>query len=173
MESRKISQQSGSVLAISLVLLTAITIIAIMGIQRSGLQTKIVGNLQHKEGVFQASLSEQEFWFNTLRDTDNRQLLLQLINSETVDGNGNTVPLSVSLPVSSRAQAIANQLQVSTSAILTSKEGVLVEGFELGTHMNYRFQLDTDATYQRRRGVTSPQRTGFSLPGLVMSSNTL
>lgn len=47
--------QSGSVLAISLVLLTMITIIALMGLQRSGLQNKIVANIQHKELVFRQS----------------------------------------------------------------------------------------------------------------------
>lgn len=51
-------QQSGSVLAISLVLLTAITLIAVMNMQRAGLQTKIVGALQHREGDFNRVANE-------------------------------------------------------------------------------------------------------------------
>lgn len=47
-----INNQSGSALAISLVLLTAITIISMMGLQRSGLQTKIVANATHKENTY-------------------------------------------------------------------------------------------------------------------------
>lgn len=62
--------QSGSVLAIGLVLLTAITLIAMMGLQRSGLQTKIVGNLQHKEGAIRLAKSIAEA---ALREMDNRE----------------------------------------------------------------------------------------------------
>ena len=45
-------KRSGSVLAISLVILTAITLISISSLQRSGLQTKIVANIQHQEQLF-------------------------------------------------------------------------------------------------------------------------
>jgi type IV pilus assembly protein PilX len=56
MESMQ-NTQKGSVLAVSLVLLTAITLIAISSMQRSGLQTKIVSNLQHHEILFQTTLN--------------------------------------------------------------------------------------------------------------------
>lgn len=49
--------QSGSVLAVSLVLLTTITLVAIMGMQRSGLQSRIVSSVQHQEFVFNSALS--------------------------------------------------------------------------------------------------------------------
>lgn len=42
----------GSVLAISLVILTAITLISISSLQRSGLQTRMLGNVLHKENNF-------------------------------------------------------------------------------------------------------------------------
>jgi len=61
------SRQSGSVLAISLVLLTAITLIALMGLQRSGLQTKIVANIQHKERTYHAAYSELECIYESFR----------------------------------------------------------------------------------------------------------
>lgn len=61
------SRQSGSVLAISLVLLTAITLIALMGLQRSGLQTKIVANIQHKERTYHVAYSELECIYESFR----------------------------------------------------------------------------------------------------------
>jgi len=54
------TQQTGSALAISLVLLTAITLISITSLQRSGLQTRIVANSQHAEAAFHAANSELE-----------------------------------------------------------------------------------------------------------------
>lgn len=70
--------QSGSVLAISLVLLTAITIMALMGLQRSGLQNKIVANIQHKELAFRkASFTAEDevFALNDLSDENLRKEL--------------------------------------------------------------------------------------------------
>lgn len=68
------SQQSGSVLAISLVLLTAITLIAIMGMQRSGLQTKIVANIQHRETVFNAALSDIDEAYSQIQAGNTQEL---------------------------------------------------------------------------------------------------
>lgn len=75
------THQSGSVLAISLVLLTAITLIAIMGLQRAGLQTKISGAIQHYEAAFNCNLSELDWIF---QDTQrgNTQALSDAMNSE-------------------------------------------------------------------------------------------
>lgn len=67
-------KQTGSVLATSLVLLTAITMLSIMGIQRSGLQTKIVANQQHKETAFHAAYSLLEDAYATFQ-TSNTQML--------------------------------------------------------------------------------------------------
>jgi Tfp pilus assembly protein PilX len=69
-------RQSGSVLAISLVLLTAITLIALTGLQRSGLQTKIVANVQHREMIFNCAQSTgdsayKEFQENSTEDLSN------------------------------------------------------------------------------------------------------
>ena len=60
-------KQKGSALAVSLVLLTAITLISISSMQRSGLQTRIVANLQHHEILFQTTLNEQEYWWGELQ----------------------------------------------------------------------------------------------------------
>ena len=53
----------GSTLAISLVILTAITLISISSLQRSGLQSRMVGSIQHKEEGFHAANNEHESIF--------------------------------------------------------------------------------------------------------------
>lgn len=49
--------QRGSALIISLVILTAITLGAIVAMQRSTLQVRMVGNMQHQQKVFNAAYS--------------------------------------------------------------------------------------------------------------------
>ena len=63
-------KQSGAVLAISLVLLSAITLLAAMNMQRAGLQTRIASNITHKEATFNTVLSEQDRWFFDLSTMD-------------------------------------------------------------------------------------------------------
>lgn len=69
---KKTSQ--GSVLAISLVLLTAITIIAIMGMERAGLQTKIAANIQHHELAFNTALGDVDKVFQDIQEGDTQTL---------------------------------------------------------------------------------------------------
>ncbi|MFT4907400.1 MAG: hypothetical protein ACI978_001482 [Oleispira sp.] len=73
-------QQTGSVLAISLVLLTVITLVAVMSMQRAGLQTKIVGHVQHKEAAFQKAQSELEKAYRDIQKGDT-QVLSDAMNS--------------------------------------------------------------------------------------------
>jgi hypothetical protein len=74
------SHVTGSVLAISLVLLTAITLIAIMGMERAGLQTKIVANIQHKEIAFNTALGDIDKVYQDIQEGDT-QILSDAMNS--------------------------------------------------------------------------------------------
>jgi hypothetical protein len=77
------TQQSGSVLAISLVLLTAITLIAVMSMQRAGLQTKIVGHVQHNDAAFQKAQSELEKAYRDILILGDTQVLSDAMRSPT------------------------------------------------------------------------------------------
>lgn len=70
--------QSGSTLAISLVLLTAITVMAVIGMERSGLQSKIVANIQHKENTYNVSKTVIYDGFNHIDDFQNFEITGQL-----------------------------------------------------------------------------------------------
>lgn len=85
------THQSGSVLAISLVLLTAITLIALMGLQRSGLQTKIVANSQHRETVYNAALSDIDETYSQIQAGNTQEL------SNAMDNPGQWVAFDTEL----------------------------------------------------------------------------
>jgi Tfp pilus assembly protein PilX len=159
-------KQSGSVLSISLILLTVITIISMMSLQRSGLQTKIIANVQHNENVFHAALSEQEYWYNQYNIAGNANALL----FEVIENDG--IPLGLD---PSRDQGPAIQLQVNTTNThipSTANDIVFSVGNDIVSRKNYHFQLNTVSTIQRKPGLTSPQQTGFNFPALKLANNT-
>lgn len=55
MRSPTVQSQTGSVMLLSLVLLTVITLTAVIGMQRSTLQIKMLNNMQHHQEVFNAT----------------------------------------------------------------------------------------------------------------------
>jgi Tfp pilus assembly protein PilX len=161
-----IKKQSGSVLAISLVLLTVITIISMMSLQRSGLQTKIIANIQHNENVFQAALSEQEYWYNQYNEAGNAtQLLFDVINN-------NNQPLGLN---PSRAQGENIPLQVSSTNthIPSSADDIVFSvGNEINSRISYKFHLDSDADIRNLPKIVSDQRTSFKFPALKLAQNS-
>lgn len=134
------SRQSGSVLAISLVLLTAITLIALMGLQRSGLQTKIVANIQHKERTYHAAYSELECIYESFR-IDSQSF------SDAKDKGGEDFNLGLACSNPLAPLAITNNLRLvdngnalgnpNTSMIIDEKSrgsrGAGVHNFQLET----------------------------------------
>ena len=159
-------KQSGSVLSISLILLTALTIISMMSLQRSGLQTKIIANVQHNENVFHAALSEQEYWYIEYNLAGNANVLL----FEVIQEAGQPLDLDPS-----RDQGPEIQLQVSTTNThipSTANDIVFSVGNDIVSRKNYHFQLNTISTIQRKPNLTSPQRTGFNFSALKLANNS-
>lgn len=163
-------EQSGAVLAISLVLLTAITFLSMMGMQRSGLQTKIVANIQHQERVFNASLNEQEFWFFQYASNP-KENILTLINS--TDNNGNPAPVVLRDTTNIDSQ---DAVQINSSAIHVlpgANEVAFAIGEQAGFQRSYKFELNTVSAVRNRTEMNSEQRSGFKFSGLSLSSNSL
>ena len=174
----KYKNQTGSVLAISLVLLTAITLIAMMGLQRSGLQTKIVANIQHDEMAFQAASNEQEFWYDLYNTRgDSSKLLFDIMAKVDIDNEGARTQAAFDLEPSLPRGALI-QLQVASNSLyvppeIGSNDINLAAGHDIGNYTNHYFQLDSAATFQNRPSIASPQRTGFHFPALVIGKNSL
>lgn len=134
------TQQSGSVLAISLVLLTAITLIAIMGIERAGLQTKIVGAIQHKEQAFNSALSELDCIYRDIQKGENQPLsdaLNSISNTATtgcdIDWN-NRLLIETTIthiePLLDAGKAVTSSIRDDNSR---GKNGAGIEKFEIAT----------------------------------------
>jgi Tfp pilus assembly protein PilX len=134
------SHATGSVLAISLVLLTAITLIAIMGMQRAGLQTKIVANIQHKEIAFNTALGDIDKVYQDIQE-GNTQTLSDAMNSPlniaTASSGVNRNPLfEVTTiirhldPQMEAGKAVTSSLRNDNSR---GKNGAGIEMFEIAT----------------------------------------
>lgn len=174
--------QNGSVLAISLVLLTAITLLSMMGLQRSGLQTKIVANIQHKEAAFNADLSEQKAQLNaytkapspTDPSPDTLKLLFDIINNFSISSAFEKTQETTVLT------AILNPTHLQLSSTIryrlpeeNSNEINLPIGYEGDTYTNHFFQLDSTASSNNSSSIASSQRTGFHFPALIVGKNSL
>jgi|GEM_PF-1215588 len=68
MTTRGNKDQRGSALLISLVVLTAITLVALVAMQRSSTQIRMISNLQHQHEVSNAALGTLNYVFDRMRD---------------------------------------------------------------------------------------------------------
>lgn len=185
MNYQPINKQSGSVLAISLVLLTAITLLAAMNMQRSSLQTRITANILHKELLFNNAMNEQEFWFFRLRTTDTGDPILSApIREFDINANGGRdykpVDLETMNEINPSAAANANNTAAVTNQLIlmgaTPGVNALAQGQEAGERVLFRYQLRSRANLDNRtEGRSRPENqvTGVSFPGLNTSKNSL
>lgn len=85
-------QQRGSALVISLVVLTAITMGAMVAMQRSTLQTRMIGNMQHQQAIFNATYSNiNHFYMNLERPQVATRILGDIINHELALPEGTAI----------------------------------------------------------------------------------
>jgi len=149
------SRQSGSVLAISLVLLTAITLIALMGLQRSGLQSRIVANIQHKERIFNASYSELECVFESFQD-DTQDL------SDARDKAGANLEIVCSDPIFP-IQVINNlRLVDNGNALGNPNTSMIIDEKSRGSRGAGKLKFHLEVVASLPNGMTSNQQSGLS-----------
>lgn len=162
--------QLGSTLAISLVILTAVTIISVTAMQRSGLQGRMVGNIQFKERAFQITNSDQEsiFQFYSSQSSATKALSAPLNSFNSSDAgkfdesgdavkDENNVAIIESVrnftPVSTGHKSAYSDYNAKTSKDLkmditsnilhTGESNSLVEGFSIGTFVEFGFITTT------------------------------
>jgi len=103
----QLSHTRGAALIVSLVLLTAVTSVAIISMEHSSTQLKVVGNNQVYETVFQTSMSELEAKVgNALTNTS---VFAESRFSAKVDANG-------------VAEVDPNTLEIQYNAVLLDEE---------------------------------------------------
>jgi hypothetical protein len=170
------NNQKGSAVAVSLVLLTAITLISISSMQRSGLQTKIVSNLQHHETLFQTTQNEQEHWWKELQTSDSRGILISQAKAEFVLDLANEKTYS---PTALNDNTGFNNsiLPIDQSSSLlfippVAGELALSEGSELNQVIPLNLQLSSSSNI-RQRNLRANQQMGISVSALNNTKHSL
>jgi Tfp pilus assembly protein PilX len=172
-----LQKQSGATLAISLVILSAITLLAAMNMQRAGLQTRITSNIYHKEGTFNTVLSDQESWFSTLSDADlSNPILSDPIRQFNLNNDTKTytpVPLAqLNQSGSSIPVQVDNQL-IMTEAV--KGQIALAEGEESNKRILFIYNLWSRGDIAGRAVNSSTsvyQLSGISFPALNSTKNS-
>jgi len=170
------NKQKGSALAVSLVLLTAITLISLSSMQRSGLQTKIVSNLQHHEVLFQTALNEQEYWWRELQTSDSRGILISRTKVEFTLNALNEQEFSpIALDDNSGFNdSILPIDQSSTLLYIPPEIGdlALAVGGELNQEIPLQLQLSSSANI-RQRIMQANQQMGITVSALNNNKHSL
>jgi len=169
------THQSGSVLSISLVLLTAITLIALTGMQRSGLQTKIVANLQHKETTFIAAQNILEDAYDSFQTSDTQVLSDAMdaqknsqyqtdIGTNPEDIDSPSVPINLGTPLNPNITATSNLTYRSNGNDLGNPNtSGLRNDFSRGKNGMGIAKFEVEATATLPNNINSDQLLGFHM----------
>lgn len=159
------AQQRGSSLIISLVILTAITIGAVVAMQRSTLQVRMVGNMQHQQNIFNAAQSDLSALIDQLRSSNNaKKTLNKSIQADNQNLDPDTAatiePFTqgslVKPPLPQNVKETINKLRlVSVEDSLKANEGS-----SSGARRTYYFANQVEAT-DKNDNVKSIQEIGF------------
>ena len=127
-------QQTGSALIISLIMLTSVTFLAVLSLQSSTTQIRIVSNLQIKEEVFHTSKRELSNQYSDYKDIAAKIAELSLAMEKAVSGGGQGSAASRSLSV-----AVASEIDTAQF----SQESTLAYQKTTPVNLNYSFGKDS------------------------------
>lgn len=170
------SRNKGSVLAISLTILTAITLISISALQRSGIQGRMVGNIQHQEQGFNIANSElgEIYQFYSTQASATQALSVPLNNFDIINGEQFFSPVgpghqSSYNAANSDSQGItpshSPRISVTSEIVHTGIKNSLVEGFSIGTFVEYGFTVSAQAA-EPSFGLTPGRTLSSQLVGI-------
>ena len=178
MNYSSIQKQSGAVLAISLVLLSAITLLAAMNMERAGLQTRITSNILHKEETFNTTYSDQDTWFFDLSNTDLSDPILSAPIRQFNLDNGTKTYTPVALTQLNQSGS-SIRIEVDNQIIMTNPiigQNSLAEGDESGNRVLFRYRLWSRGDIAGRpvdSSTSQYQVSGISFPALDSRKNSL
>jgi hypothetical protein len=151
------TKNNGSTLAIALTILTAITLISVTSLQRSGIQGRMVGNIQHQEQGFHAANGELEeiYQFYATQPSATQALSTPLNSFDIISGEQIFKPIepghessynAYSIPTSDQSHSQATRLSVASDIQHTGLKNSLVEGFSVGSFVEYDFTVTSKST---------------------------
>lgn len=173
------SANKGSALAIGLTILTAITLISISALQRSGIQGRMVGNIQHQEQGFHAANGELEeiYQFYATQASATQALSNPLNSFSIINGEQVFTPVDPGHPSTysnfgspesneqSTGYAQPPRLEVSSDIQHTGLRNSLVEGFSVGTFVEYGFEVSSQSA-EPSFGITPGRTLSSQLVGI-------
>lgn len=160
-----VASQRGSALIISLVILTAITLGAVVAMQRSTLQVRMVGNMQHQQNVFNAAYSDLGSLIDQLRGTATaRDILFKAIQADNVSAGSKTNPFAggtLSRPnYPENIKDPENKLRILSSPSSAPQSLKATEGSSAGTLAPYYFANKVNSQ-DKNGNAQSVQEVGF------------
>lgn len=151
-----LQSNNGSALAIGLTILTAITLISVTALQRSGLQGRMVGSIQHKEQGFHAANGELEeiYHFYSTQASAIDALALPINSTTLVNGSlqfnavtaGHSSTYNNYSPTYPSGHTPSPRLQVNSSIQHTGVVNALVEDFSYGSFKQFGFVVSAQAS---------------------------
>lgn len=167
------SSNKGSALAIGLVILTAITLVSVTSMQRSGIQGRMVGNAQHKQQAFHIANGELEeiYQFYATQGSATQALSAPLNEFDIFNGEqifheiaaGHTSTYNSYYPHDGNSSDPSSRLEVASNIQHTGIRNSLVEGFSVGTFVEYGFVVSAQSA-----------EPSFGIdPGKVLSSQSV
>ncbi|TNC91724.1 PilX N-terminal domain-containing pilus assembly protein [Thalassolituus sp.] len=169
MQARSFTGSRGAALIVSMILLTATTMTALVALQNSSMQIRMVGNTQSKESVFQAAMSELESNFTRVRQ--DTQLLADAAFSVEMEQGEVKINQDSNLPEFT-PQGIDpgpnyKKTQVETSIVYVGR-GLMFSRHALGTdtsvgkYSRLPFEINADAAIENNAAFNSSQTLNIS-----------
>jgi hypothetical protein len=173
------SANKGSALAIGLTILTAITLISVSSLQRSGIQGRMVGSIQHQEQGFHAANGELEeiYQFYATQASATQALSAPLNSFEMIAGDQVVIPVDPGHDSTYSSQGNAEssgqstgyarrpRLDVISDIQHTGLRNSLLEGFSVGTFVEYGFEVNSQAA-KPSFGITSGRTLSSQVIGI-------
>lgn len=167
-----IHQQRGSSLIFSLVVLSAITLGAMVAMQRSTVQLRMIGNMQHQQALFNAAYSDINTMLEGLRSYSTASTILNsiILDEKASLAAGNPIgtvrkdPYRYSVlnqpPLGKTVGSTTNVLRMLQLPTETPNSLKVTEGSSAGTMAPYHFASNVIAV-DVNNNARSAQEAGF------------
>jgi hypothetical protein len=162
----KIVKQQGSALVISLIMLTSVTFLAILSLQGSTTQLRVVGNLQIKEDVFHTSKrelgSQYDGYKNELAKVQDLSRAMEGAVTENADGAPapEAISLQSILDTTREPYTQLSRLRYTLNIPVNFNFGLDGKDSSVGAIATMPFEITSDTTDSSGR-FRSSQKLGF------------
>lgn len=151
-------KSQGAVLLVSLVLLTAMTIIGVASIDSATLQSQMARNSLYAQNLYQKSLSEIEAQYEKLKGSD---YLTSILTAVTTIGPDNDPGISIT-DANVETHDVNDAYTQSVSVAFTGN-GPPPSGYSVGIFIGKNFEVNSVSTVTGT-GSTSDQTQGLNYP---------